>query len=264
MTSTLSLSPSRMMSSVTVSPGLCAAISSREVVVLEHRLAVDGDHDVAAGLHPLELEGVLAGRALQARVVGGAAVDHVGDQGAGLGVEPEMLGELRVERLAGHAEIRVLDLAVGLELVERVADRGHRDREADAGVAPRARGDLLVDPDHLALGVEQRPARVPRVDRGVGLDRVVDPEVREPLDGPVGGRDRRRSRATAPRRTGCRSPRPARRRRSSERSESCTGSRSRPSGSTLISATSASASKPMISAGTRLRSPNSTKTCLAS
>ena len=34
-----------------------------------------------------------------------------------------------------------------------------------------------------------------------------------------------------------------------ERSESVTGSRSRPSGSTLISATSASASKPLISAG---------------
>ena len=49
-----------------------------------------------------------------------------------------------------------------------------------------------------------------------------------------------------------------------ERSESSTGCRSRPSGSTLISATSASASKPLISAGTRLRSPNSTKTCLAS
>ena len=49
-----------------------------------------------------------------------------------------------------------------------------------------------------------------------------------------------------------------------ERSDSWTGWRLRPLGSTLIRATSASASKPTTWAGTRLRSPNSTKTCLAS
>ena len=48
-----------------------------------------------------------------------------------------------------------------------------------------------------------------------------------------------------------------------ERSESGTGTRLRPLGSTLISATSASASKPTMWAGTLLRSPNSTKTCFA-
>ena len=47
---------------------------------------------------------------------------------------------------------------------------------------PPARGDLRVDADHLALGVEQRAARVAGVDRRVGLDDLVDREAVGRLD----------------------------------------------------------------------------------
>ena len=56
---------------------------------------------------------------------------------------------------------------------------GAGDGEADTDVAALAAdgragdpGDRGVDPDDAPLHVEQRPAGVARVDRGVGLDRV--------------------------------------------------------------------------------------------
>ena len=51
-----------------------------------------------------------------------------------------------------------------------------------------ARLDLRVDADHAAGGVEQRAARVARVDRGVGLDDAVDLEAVGRLDRALGGR----------------------------------------------------------------------------
>src|SRR6186997_2369141 len=51
------------------------------------------------------------------------------------------------------------------------------DREADTLVAAGVALDLSVDADDLALSVEERTARVAVVDRGVGLDRVVDRKV---------------------------------------------------------------------------------------
>src|SRR2546430_5284942 len=51
-----------------------------------------------------------------------------------------------------------------------------RDRESDADVARAlASGrDRRVDADHPTRGVDQRATGVARVDRGVGLDRVLD------------------------------------------------------------------------------------------
>ena len=49
-----------------------------------------------------------------------------------------------------------------------------RDREAQPDVAAGITLDLRVDADHLAVGVEQGAARVAVVQRGVGLDHVVD------------------------------------------------------------------------------------------
>ncbi len=60
-------------------------------------------------------------------------------------------------------------------------------READALITTGAGEDRGVDPDQLALHVDQRTARVARVDRGVGLDEVLvvgDADV-----GPALGRD---------------------------------------------------------------------------
>ena len=58
-----------------------------------------------------------------------------------------------------------------------------RHGEADAGVAAAAvGGDLRVDADDAALGVEQRAAGVAGVDRGVGLDHAGDREAVGRLD----------------------------------------------------------------------------------
>ena len=94
---------------------------------------------------------------------------------AGLdGLDLDALGAGR----ALDAEVRALDVAGRLELRDDRLRGVDRDREADPHVAVRAApgGDLRVDPDDAAARVEQRTARVARVERGVGLDHVVDPE----------------------------------------------------------------------------------------
>ena len=85
----------------------------------------------------------------------------------------------------------MLDLAVVLELVRLVRDGVDRDREADADVAAAAAAglDLRVDPDHLAVGVDQRAAGVAGVDRRVGLDHVGDREAVGRLDLALQGGD---------------------------------------------------------------------------
>ena len=168
---------------------------------------------------------------------------------AGVGVDAEPLGELRVERLGGDADVGVVDLAVVAQLVDRALGEVDRDREADPLVAAGGGLDLLVDPDHLARGVEQRAAGVAGVDRGVGLDRAVDLEARSAT------RSSGRSAETTPTESDWCSPNglpiaatgsPT---ATSVVEPSSSGCRSRPSGSTLSRATSAKGSKPTISAG---------------
>ena len=58
--------------------------------------------------------------------------------------------------------------------------------EADADRTARGRDDRGVDTDHLAVEVEQRPARIAAIDGGIGLDVVV---VRPRIDVAVARRD---------------------------------------------------------------------------
>ena len=59
----------------------------------------------------------------------------------------------------------------------RIADRlVDRDGKADAA---RTRADRRVDADHLAARVDQRPAAVAEIDRGVGLDVVVEARIEQ-------------------------------------------------------------------------------------
>ena len=97
-------------------------------------MAVDRDDQVAADLDGEALEGLALVAALESRVVGRPAVDGARDQRTGVGPQVELVVQLRPDRLGGDAEVRVLDLAVLAELLERIADRVRRDREADAGV----------------------------------------------------------------------------------------------------------------------------------
>ena len=85
---------------------------------------------------------------------------------------------LQVGRHVGqhHAEEPARHLAARLQLRQ---DRDRLvDRDGEADVAG-ARADRRVDADHLAARVDQRAAAVAEVDRGVGLDVVVEAGVEQ-------------------------------------------------------------------------------------
>ena len=104
----------------------------------------------------------------------------------------EALGELGRQRLDGHAEPAARHLALGRQL--RVDPLGHvdGDGEADADIAAGAREDRAVDADDLARHVDERAARVARVDGGVGLEEVVEGALADRA--PLGADDARRHR----------------------------------------------------------------------
>src|SRR5690606_2830949 len=79
-----------------------------------------------------------------------------------------------LDRVDADAEADLLGPAGLDDLRDDARDGRDRDGEADAGRRAALRVDHRVHPDELALGVEQRPARVARVDRCVGLDHVAN------------------------------------------------------------------------------------------
>ena len=147
-----------------------------------------------------------------------------------------------------------------LELGEHALDRRDRDREADPDAARRAvaGGDLRVDADHAAGGVEQRAARVAGVERRVGLDDVLDREAARRGDAPLQRRhDAGGERALEP--NGLPIATVGSPTRTAEESPSSSGCRSGPSGSPQH-ARSVSASLPITRAVTVRWSENETRT----
>src|ERR1043165_7255858 len=132
--------------------GLDLRDERRELARLVDRLAVEADDDVAG---------------LEAGLLRRAAGLDLGDERAARSVEAEGLGERRRYFLHADAEASALDLAVREQLLLDADRRIDRDGEGDALEAARARVDLRVDADHLALHVEERPAGVARVHRRV-------------------------------------------------------------------------------------------------
>jgi len=84
-----------------------------------------------------------------------------------------------------------------------------RDRETDAERSPRARVDRGVDGDQISRRVDKRPARVARIDCGVGLDEISKVLIAELVA--AQGRDDCPSSRSVPRRTDCRWQAPHRR-----------------------------------------------------
>src|SRR5213078_5297454 len=72
-----------------------------------------------------------------------------------------------------HTEVAAHDVAGGRELREDGFGEVDWNREADPDRATRLRDHRGVDPDGLALGVDERAAAVARVDGRVGLDEVI-------------------------------------------------------------------------------------------
>ena len=154
-TSTVCSSPFRISVSSNWSARVVGPQLGQQVAGLVHRLAVDVDDHVAG-------EDTGVGR--------GAAVGHADHQHPGLGVDPVLRGELRRERPGLDAEVGVLDVAVGQQLVGDV-DRHHRgDGEPDRHGSPRRRDVGDVDADDLAGGPDSAPPELPGGDRRVGLE----------------------------------------------------------------------------------------------
>src|SRR5262249_58449745 len=72
-----------------------------------------------------------------------------------------------------HAELAALHRAEADELIHDAARHVHGDGEADADIAAAAREDRGIDPDQLAVQVDERAAGIARIDGSVGLDEVV-------------------------------------------------------------------------------------------
>src|SRR5687768_16977976 len=88
-------------------------------------------------------------------------------------VDPKLVGELLRHRDETDAtNPAAAHLSVLLEVRENPPREIARDGEADPLVATALREDHRVDADQLATRVDQRAARVARVDGGVGLHEV--------------------------------------------------------------------------------------------
>jgi hypothetical protein len=139
-----------------------------------NRPAVDFDDHVASGRPALPLDCDLARRRLEGGLRSTAARPHGGDEHAAHHGQVEEARDVGLQRLPFDPEEGMLDLALFDQLGDNVPDGVDRNSEPDSDVAlALATGlDLRVDPDHLALRVQQRAARVAVVQRGVGLDHV--------------------------------------------------------------------------------------------
>ena len=87
----------------------------------------------------------------------------------------------------GHADPRLVDVAGGQQ--PGGDDRGDLVDGDGKTDALGAGADRHVDADHVAVDVQQRPARIARVDAGVGLDQIVVELGVAHLDRPVQGAD---------------------------------------------------------------------------
>ena len=157
-------------------PGLAAALDAQvdgppddvatepalEVADALDRVAVELEHDVADA---------------QAGARGRARLEQLDDLEAARPADPcrDRLGQR--PRPADDAEERAPDAAVDDQRLEDPARRGV-DRDGQAEPDP---GDRGVDADDAATRVGQRAARVAGIERGVGLDDVLDEPARPPV-----------------------------------------------------------------------------------
>src|SRR5229473_407123 len=101
---------------------------------------------------------------------GGAAGKNVGDDDAGIARKIEGGGKSGRNRLNPYSDFPAVNVAVLADLLERYADNAAGNGEAEALIASGLGEDECVDSHDFAVDVNQRSARVSRVDRGVGLN----------------------------------------------------------------------------------------------
>src|SRR5215207_3516870 len=162
-----------------------------EIVLVLHLLAVDGGDDVA------DDEVALGRLGEPAQTRGGGRAVRVELEYQQSFVNRQAYAAQVGDGAWVEAELRTDDAPLADELRQDALGDVDGDGEADAHrAAAVGREDLRVDADHAPLRVEQRPAGVARVDRGVGLDGALDDAAVARLDGPLeAGDDAGRQRA---------------------------------------------------------------------
>ncbi len=107
---------------------------------------------------------------------GGAGVwQDFTDEGAALNVEIHRFGDVGAHFHAFNAQQAALDFAKLNKLVGEGFRHIAWNGKADADAAAARREDRGVDPDKLAVEVQQRAAGVAAVNRGVGLNEILQP-----------------------------------------------------------------------------------------
>src|ERR1035437_1637331 len=122
-----------------------------------YRRAVDVQDDVAL---------------FQSRLLGRAVGGHIADQGATYFRFMEGLGDGGRYFLSHRAQVGAGHLTVVDDLVHHIARHTNRDGKTDALIAFRSMGqDGGAEADPVAAVIDQRAARVARVDRRIGLNK---------------------------------------------------------------------------------------------
>src|SRR5947207_743006 len=168
--------PGRPSPPVTSSPAdregdLLLLAPDLELRVLVGREEADGALEIARPLELLAVELEQDVAALDAGLGRGAVRYDLVDEHALRLLGTELAREVGRERLDRDAEPAADHAALVAELRVDLARHVGRDRKADARAA---RDDRGVDADHLGLQVHERPAGISWVDRGVGLEEVVE------------------------------------------------------------------------------------------
>src|SRR5262249_10929396 len=129
-------------------PDLCVRYHTRQRAIVRHRLAVEGQHDVAV---------------LHAGFCRGSTIGHTRDPRATRPVHAHALGARLRDLLNAHAKPAADDLAAP-KLVDDALRRIGWNRKTDADRATTRRVDRRIDADHVAIHVEQRAAGIAAID----------------------------------------------------------------------------------------------------
>ena len=97
--------------------------------------------------------------AVESGAVGGSARHHLHDQQAVASGQSHLFRKFRGDRNRAHAQSRTPYPPQSDQIIQHRFRRVHRNGKADSGALPDVRCDHGVDPDDLAVPIEQRPAR---------------------------------------------------------------------------------------------------------
>ena len=151
----------------------CISPEEKEIIGGCDFFSVDGGDDIAQAQSPV---GIASGR-LNARLRRRASSCNIDDQYAG---DTESLRDLLVGDLNAHSRPGNLSAADQFrnDSIHRIDGNG----KADSGRRPRGAVNRGVDADQSAGAIEQRSARVSRIDRRIGLNHALNRPARDRFD----------------------------------------------------------------------------------